>query len=82
MPRVLERDGFKVMILLPPREHGPPHVHVRKAGGVAVIELPNGKRPLVVRRVFRMRDVDVLAATRLVEANAELLLTHWRLHHG
>ena len=82
MPAVLEQDGFKVMILLPPREHGPPHVHVRKAGGVAVIDLPEGQRRIRVRKVFRMRDVDVLAAARLVEKNAELLLTHWRTHHG
>ncbi len=82
MPAILEQDGFKVMILLPPREHGPPHVHVRKAGGVVVIERPVGLRRVFVRKVFRMRYVDVLAAVRLVERNSNLLLTHWRAHHG
>ncbi|MBA3645271.1 MAG: DUF4160 domain-containing protein [Gemmatimonadaceae bacterium] len=82
MPALLEEDGFKVMILLPPREHGPPHVHVRRAGGVVVIERPDGLRRIFVRKVFRMRNVDVLAAVRLVERNSTLLLTHWRAHHG
>jgi hypothetical protein len=34
MPTVLVQGGFKVRILLPPREHGPAHVHVHKAGGL------------------------------------------------
>ena len=32
MPIVFRLDGFEVVILLPPREHGPAHVHVTKAG--------------------------------------------------
>ena len=33
MPTVLHRDGFRVVIWLPPREHGPAHVHVFARGG-------------------------------------------------
>jgi hypothetical protein len=29
-----------------------------------------------------MRDVDVVAAFRLVEANVEMSLEQWRKHHG
>ena len=82
MPTVLDVDGFQVRIRLPPREHGPAHVHVWKAGTHVVINLPQGDQPLGIRIVHRMRDLDVVAAVRLVEANVELLLTEWRKHHG
>lgn len=39
MPTVIQRDGFRVVIFLPPREHGPAHVHVCKAGTEVVITL-------------------------------------------
>jgi hypothetical protein len=35
----MRSGGFAVRILLPPREHGPPHVHVVKAGAKVVIRL-------------------------------------------
>ena len=82
VPTVLDVDGFQVRILLPPREHGPAHVHVRKAGTAVVIDLPEGGRPLSIRSIWRMRDADVVAAFRLVEANVEMLLEQWRKYHG
>lgn len=62
MPKILERNGFRVIVLLPPREHGPAHVHVEKAGTRVVINLPDGKQGLSVRKVYKMRDADVVAA--------------------
>ena len=82
MPTVLEFAGFRVRILLPPREHGPAHVHVRKAGAVVVIDLPDGERSLGIRTVKGMRDADVVTAFRLVEANLPMLLEQWRKYHG
>ena len=82
MPTIVDRDGFKIRLLLPPREHGPAHVHVYRAGGVAVIDLPDGAHTLSVRKVSNMRDADVVAAFRLVEANVGLLLSAWRRYHG
>ena len=69
---VLEQDGFQIKVFLPPREHGPAHVHVYKAGGVAVINLPDATQALTLRSVSKtMRNADVVAAVRLVEANVE-----------
>lgn len=82
MPTVLSVDGFLVRILMPPREHGPAHVHVRKAGAVVVINLPEGEQALGIRTVRRMRAADVVAAFRLVEANVAMLLEQWRKYHG
>ena len=82
MPTVLVVAGFRVRILLPPREHPPPHVHVTRGGAEVVLMLPDGRTGVVVRTVYRMRDADIIAAVRLVESNAELLLRAWRTYHG
>ena len=82
VPTVLRHAGFLVRILLPPREHGPAHVHVCKAGAVVVIDLPGKDHSLGIRTVWQMRDVDVAAAFRLVERNCEMLLEQWRKYHG
>ncbi len=82
MPTVLVYDGFQVCILLPPREHGPPHVHVRRAGAKVVVLLPADGSSTRIRRVLGMRDADVVAAFRLVEAHADFQLAEWRRLHG
>jgi hypothetical protein len=78
MPVVLRKDGFSIRVLLPPREHGPPHVHIHRAEGACVIELGT----LAVRRVDRMRDSHVIAAVGIVADYEEALLTAWRSYHG
>ena len=78
MPTVLREDGFDFVILLPPREHGPAHVHARKAGGEVVILLSS----LVVQRVKQMRSADVVTAVSIVADHQDELLVVWRKHHG
>lgn len=82
MPTILTQDGFSVRIRLPPREHGPPHVHVQRDRGSVAIFLPHDGQDVRVWRVHRMRDADVIASVRIVLANVELLLVEWRKHHG
>ena len=82
MPTVLRVDGFQVHIFLPPREHGPAHVHVRKAGAGVVISLPDGGQLLGIREIQAMRDADVVAAFHIVATNVDALLEHWRRYHG
>jgi len=82
VPTVLNVAGFQVRILVPPREHGPAHVHVWKAGTVLVINLPGGDQLLSLRNVRGMRTADIVAAFRLVEANVGMLLQQWRKYHG
>jgi len=82
MPTVLTEGGFAIRIYLPPREHEPPHVHVVKGGGEAVIALGNDETPPVLDRVYGMRARDVLRAYRIVEANRTRLLEAWRRYHG
>ena len=82
MPTVLRRASFRVVIFLPPREHAPPHVHVRSADGETVIELASGGRPQRVRSVAGMRTPDVVRAFRLVEQHTPFLIAQWREYHG
>jgi hypothetical protein len=78
MPVVLRQAGYVVLIYNPPREHGPAHVHVFRAGEQVVIDL----EPVKVSRVGRMPVRNIVAAVRLVEAHHEFLLTEWERIHG
>ena len=78
MPLVFQEHGFAVFVLLPPREHGPAHVHVRKAGASVVITL----NPIGVRKVDAMRMSDVVKAVRIVEEHLDQLRDVWRQYHG
>jgi hypothetical protein len=81
VPTVLRAGGFRVVIYLPPREHGPPHVHVRTADGAAVIMLARPGESPTVRSVARLRETDVKAAVDLVADHAAYLLACWRHLH-
>ena len=78
MPTVLRSNGFRVTIYAPPREHGPPHVHVVRAGRKVVIELS----PIRVRRISGMRDAEVSVAVRLVEQAHDYLMRKWKETHA
>ena len=78
VPTVLRVDGFRFLILLPPREHGPAHVHVVRDDGTMVVEL----LALQVRDVRGMTDADVRKAVRIVEEYEGTLIAEWRRIHG
>lgn len=78
MPTVLRVDGFRVMILFPPREHPPAHVHVVKGDGTVVIELAVGVVPQRVREIHAMNRADVRRAEEIVAEHTNMLLTKWR----
>jgi hypothetical protein len=82
MPKVIDRDGFRVYVLNPPREHRPAHVHVQNADAEVLINLPIDGGKLSVRENYGMRAKDVLKAFRLVEENVDALVAEWRRLHG
>lgn len=82
MTKAFEQDGFRFYIRNPPREHGPPHVHVQRGGTEVSINLNPAAADDWVREVYKMRDADVVKAVRLVEANVDFLLKIWRQIHG
>jgi Domain of unknown function (DUF4160) len=77
-PGVLRRDGFTVFVFVPPREHGPAHVHVRKAGGEVVILLTDGS----VHSASGMPDRDIAAARRMVLDDRDYLIRYWEHYHN
>ncbi len=82
MPTVHRERGFAVRIYLPPREHGPPQVHVVKGGSEVKIHLGTSSTAPTVERVFAMRDADVVRAYRIVLDHHAKLLDKWREYHG
>lgn len=82
MPTILSIDGFVISIRLPPREHGPPHVHVWKGGQHVVISLGDAHVGPALRDVPGMNKLDVARALRIVESHQEFLVLTWRRLHG
>ena len=82
VPTVLRSGRFRVVTHLPPREHGPPHVHVWTARGEAIITLAAGGTVQAIREVTGMRARDVSEAFRLVEEHTAYLADRWRKIHG
>jgi Domain of unknown function (DUF4160) len=81
LPTVIRSAGFAVRILLPPREHGPPHVHVVKAGAKVVIRLGGKDDPVKLVEVQGMKNKDVVRAVRLVALWKTQLLATWKAIH-
>ena len=77
MPTVLREGGFDVVKLLPPREQGPAHVHVKKAGELVVINLD-----VISIRKARMGAPNAREVLRLVAEHRDHLLAEWKRIHG
>ncbi|HWE43494.1 MAG TPA: DUF4160 domain-containing protein [Gemmatimonadaceae bacterium] len=83
VPTVIRQGGFRVRIFGPPREHGPPHVHVYKGSeAVVVIRLGLPGQGIAIREIHKMKRADVVKAYRLVEAHAYTLRKAWEHIHG
>lgn len=92
MPTIINDPPFRVLILNPPREHRPAHVHVLKGKGrgesEVLIDLGRADapgvsgEPISIREVKGMRNDDVVAAAMLVQQHIVTLRQRWREIHG
>ncbi|HKN59322.1 MAG TPA: DUF4160 domain-containing protein [Gemmatimonadaceae bacterium] len=82
MPTVIRSGGFSIRILLPPREHAPPHVHVVKGGAEVVIRLGERDRAPKLLKNHGMKTSDIVKAFRLIEESKAELLAIWDAIHG
>ncbi len=73
---VHRQDGFKVQLW--PNDHPPPHVHVIKADGVAVINIDT----LTVRENEGMDRRNLSRALDIVADLQEFLMAKWKELHG
>ena len=71
MPTVLRVGGFAFSIL--PKDHDPPHVHVRYSGGRAVISIETEE----FRQVRSMSEVDIARAVQIIRQRRGELLAAW-----
>ncbi len=76
MPTVLREGSWYVLVHTD--DHPPPHVHVRRPGGEAKVNLA----PVGLARARGLALHDAVEAVRLVEHNRERLLSAWRRIHG
>ncbi len=79
MATILRRNGFDFRIYT--NDHPPPHVHVIKGDGEAIIKLGDENNPPSIREVYGMRNRDVARAYDLVNEFKTELLNGWREIH-
>ncbi len=80
MPKVLSLEGYDFVIYL--GDHEPPHVHVRRGGGEAIVTIGNGRGEAVLRQEHGLKRHELRRAIELVEDHRPQLLGAWRQHNG
>lgn len=76
-PVVVRKNGFKIVIHVTRREHGPAHVHVERAGKWATFWLADAS----LRDPGNTRSADVSRAQTLVAHRRRVLLDYWEMFH-
>lgn len=77
---VLENEKWKIKVFAPPKEHGPPHVHVMAKGEKAEVKIS-----LVTLEVLggtRFSRQTVTGIIKYIHANYEVLWKCWEELHG
>lgn len=78
MPEIFRQGSFVVKVLLPPREHGPSHVHVRCPDGTVIVDL----EPVRLREVYGpVKAATVREILHAVAERHDECLTAWSRHH-
>lgn len=80
MPTVHRQEGYRFVVY--PNDHRPPHVHVFKAGGEAIILIGDDDAAPSIRERKGMSDHDAIRAVLIVEELQAQLLQSWRSIHG
>lgn len=80
MPTVLRQLGFQIVVR--PRDHGPPHVHVLRAGEEVVILLGVEDTIPHLRENRGMSGRNIRKAMDIVTANNDKFSKEWRKIHG
>ena len=80
MPTVHRQEGYRFVVY--PNDHRPPHVHVFKAGGEAIVLIGDDDTAPSIRERKGMSDPDAIHAVLIVEERQAQLLQAWRSIHG
>lgn len=79
MPEIFREGSFVVRVLLPPREHGPAHVHVWSPEGYMVVQL---EPSLSIREAHGIKSSTAREILSSIEARYDECLAAWRRYHG
>jgi hypothetical protein len=81
MPRACKpENGFRFIINLD--DHTPSHVHVYKAGELAIFFLGSKRKLPRLRKKFGMKDNEVHRALLIICRRQKEMLKKWREIHG
>lgn len=79
MPKVWEQDGFRFYVYF--NDHNPSHVHVKKAGGEAIIYLGDKTTKPSIREIRGMDYKDGKKAIEITAKEQTRLVRQWRRIH-
>ena len=80
MPEVFRQGSFVVRVLLPPREHGPAHVHVECPDGVVVVTL---EPRIGIRELYgKVKPNTVRDVLTAIHDRYDECIAGWRKYHG
>lgn len=77
---VLETDKWKIKVFAPPKEHGPPHVHVQAKGEKAEVKISLIDLSVIGPTRFDKRSVKKIII--FVHQNFDYLWNCWEMLHG
>lgn len=77
---VLENDKWKVKVYSPPREHGPPHVHVISKGDNADVKIY--LETLEVKGKTKFSKKSIKKIIKHLYKNYDYLMDRWETLHG
>lgn len=77
---VIENEKWKVKVFAPPKEHGPPHVHVLAKGERAEVRISLHNLEMIGTTRFSKRTVKLII--KFIYENYDYLWKCWENLHG
>lgn len=75
MPTIFTKDGYRFFFYS--NDHEPIHVHVRRGGGEAVLDVSS---EIAVRESIGMKPQELRRAIELAEEHRHLIIESWNEH--
>lgn len=76
MPTLLQERGYRVVMYY--NDHIPPHVHVKKAGNEALIQLD----PITVMDNYGYNRGEINTILEIIEDHQDMLIDAWNSYYG
>ena len=77
---IAENNYWKIKIYAPPKEHGPPHVHIKSKQSKAEVKISLETLSVVGQTKFKRKVIKEII--KYIYKNHEILVLHWEALHG